>query len=437
MTLHYLIIGGSVAAIAAAEAILSIEPAADITLLNEEPHPFYSRPGLAYYLAGEVRRDYLFPVKTSQRKALKIVNAHVARLHPDLHEVELSDGKRIGYDRLLLATGSTAVPINIPGSNLPGVLKLDTLDDASRLLAAGHGARSAVVIGGGITALEIAEGLHAHKLQVHYFLRGERYWNAVLDETESRIIEKRLIHDGIQLHYHTEAQEIVEKKGRIDAVITQAGEKIPCQMVAAAIGVRPRMELAIAAGLKTERGIAVNEFMQTSAADIYAAGDVAQVWDPSSGRAVLDTLWWVARQQGDTAGKNMAGVASAYVRRTAMNVTRLAGLTTTIIGQVGTGGREGELQIARGDSESWQTVPDAIAAQDGFDVNHIRLMVGQNTLLGALIMGDQTLSRPVYKLVSEQMDITPIRAALLAPDARPAEVLARFWAHLKGSHAAR
>lgn len=424
------------AGIAAVEAILNVDTGAQVKLVNEEAHPFYSRPGLAYYLAGEVSRSFLFPRSPLPDHAYPTLHGRVVHIDSKNHQVALMDGQRLTYDRLLIATGSSAIPLKIPGADLPGVMKLDTMDDASHLLAAGHGARSAVVIGGGITALEIAEGLSAHKIKVHFFIRSGRYWNAVLDEVEARIVEKRLTKEGIQLHFNTEAAEILSKNGAIDAVRTHQGEKVPCQVVAAAIGVRPRMELAVNAGLKTERGIVVNEWMQTSADDIYAAGDVAQVWDPASGRAVLDTLWWSARQQGELAGRNMAGGSIPYTRRPAINVTRLAGLTTTIIGQVALEGRDGEIQIARGDSESWQSVPDAIVAQDGFDVNHIRLMVGERTIKGAVIMGDQTLSRAVYRLISEQIDITSMRATLLNPTSRVAEALAQFWTEWQAHNAA-
>ena len=127
----------------------------------------------------------------------------------------------------------------------------------------------------------------------------------------------------------------------------------------------------------------------------------------------------------------MAGKTSAYVKASPFNVTRLAGLTTTIIGAVGGGHDEDLVGIARGDSETWRSLPDALVAQSGFDVNHLRLMVGEQRLLGAVVMGDQTLSYPLQKIVSERIDISSIREKLLAPDARIGDVVVEFWAGLR------
>lgn len=127
----------------------------------------------------------------------------------------------------------------------------------------------------------------------------------------------------------------------------------------------------------------------------------------------------------------MAGQKTAYVKSAPFNVTRLAGLTTTIIGMVGKGRDQDMVGIARGDSETWRHLPEAIVAQTGFEVNRLRVLVGENTLLGAIVMGDQKLSFPLEKIISENVDISPIRERLLAPNARIADVIAEFWANRK------
>jgi NADPH-dependent 2,4-dienoyl-CoA reductase/sulfur reductase-like enzyme len=172
--------------------------------------------------------------------------------------------------------------------------------------------------------------------------------------------------------------------------------------------------------------------METNLPGIYAAGDVAQVYDPLAGKHILDSLWTPAREQGRSAGLNMAGRASAYLKSVPFNVTRLAGLTTTIIGAVGSGRSDDLIGIARGDSETWREIPEAIIAQGGFDVNHLRLMVGENRILGAIVMGDQKLSAPLQAIIRDQVDILPIRAQLLAPNAPIADIMAGFWAHYRG-----
>lgn len=441
---RYLILGAGAAGVSAAEAIRSRDPHGQITLVYAEREGYYSRPGLAYYLTGEIPEKQLFPWRKQdfQRFQIHLREGRAAQILPDSHEVALVNGTHIAYDCLLIATGSSAIAPRVPGANLQGVVKLDSLHDTRLSIEAARRAKSAVVVGGGITALELAEGLRARGVKVHYFLRKDRYWSNVLDETESRIVEQRLQHEGITLHYNTDLAEILEKKGRVAAVRTADGREIACQAVGVAIGVRPNLDFAQKTGLKIEKGLLVNEYLQTNLPDIYAAGDVAQVFDPATGKAAMDVLWNTAREQGRIAGLNLTGAHMPYRKSVPFNVTRLAGLTTTIIGQVGSG-RDADpdlMGIVRGDSETWRDLPDAIAAQRDFEINRLRLMVGERTLLGAIVMGDQTLSQPVYHLVRARADITPIREQLLAPNAPLADLLVDFWQHWRqntNAHAKR
>ena len=330
-----------------------------------------------------------------------------------------------------------AATVKTPGSQLAGVVKLDNLEDARGILKQAHKGHSAVVVGGGITALEIVEGLAEHGVKVHYFLRGDRYWGNVLDEGESRIVEHRLKEEGVQIHYQTEMVEILEKRGRVAGVRTKDGRQIKCDLVAIAIGVLARKELAEASGFRRRPGCPGGRVSCRPAPRMCLQ---PATWPRYStrpqGKALLDSLWGPAREQGSAAGRNMAGLRTPYYKRTPFNVTRLARLTTTIIGAVGGGRDDDVLGIVRGDSEAWRQLPDAIAAQSDFDVNHLRVLVGERTLVGAILMGDQTLSRPLQQLVTERVDITPIRERLLQPKAPVADLIAGFWTEWRGRHAA-
>jgi len=426
---RYVIIGTGVAGFSAAESIRELDSSGRIDMIGDEPHGYYSRPGLAYYLTGELNEAQLYPVgeKDFRRLGINHLTAHASCIDSQAHRIRLHDGSDLAFDRLLVATGSLASPLRATGCDAEGVVKLDSLNDARKIIRLAGRARRAVVVGGGITALEIVEGLTARGVKTHYFLRGDRYWSNVLDETESRIVEHRLKEEGVTIHYHTELGEIIVERGRVVAVSTKDQRRIPCEILAVAIGVQPRKKLAEASSIRTERGILVDETLQTSQADIFAAGDVAQVLDPVTGETTLNTLWAPARQQGTVAGKNMAGISTSYHQQPPLNVTRLANLTTTIVGRVGRGDDLDLLGIARGDSETWRRLPDAIAAQEDFDVNRLRLLIGQQTLLGAIVMGNQTLSRPLHQLVSRNIDITPIRSQLLLPNAPIADIIASFW----------
>lgn len=425
---HYVVVGSGVAGLSAAEVLRERDPGATISLIYEEPHSFYSRPGLAYLLADLVPEEQLFARTQAELRDLRLnwIHARAAQLLPEAHQVVLSNGQGLTYDRLLIATGSTAVPPDFPGGDLAGVVKFDNLDDARRILKLAGRGRTAVVIGGGITALELVEGLRARGVRTHYFLRGDRYWANVLDEAESHIVEERLKAEGVVIHYRTEIKAALGRK-TLAGVETTTGEKLPCHILGVAIGVRPRLELAQPAKLKLDRGILVDEFLRTSAPDVFAAGDVAQVRDPRSGRAILDTLWSTALAQGRAAGANMAGDKVPYVKQVALNVTQLAGLMTTIIGAVGSGGRDqDQVTISRGNSEAWSLLPQAQVIIEKHDVNRVRLLVGERTLVGAVVMGDQTLSRPLHRLIAEQADITPIRAALVANPASAITLISDF-----------
>jgi NAD(P)H-nitrite reductase large subunit len=437
MMRRFVIIGTGPAGVAAAEAIRDQDASGDMLFISDDPHGYYSRPGLAYYLTGEIPESMLFPWNERDFKRLETrqLRARVTRVDPLTHQVWLHNGQDIVYDRLLIATGATATPLKAPGNDLEGVFKLDNLEDARHILKLARKARSAVVVGGGITALEIVEGLVSRGIKTHYLLRGDRYWSNVLDETESKIVEQRLHEEGVVIHYHTELAEILGKKGKVTGVRTKDGRQIPCDMFGFAIGIAPRYSLAESSGIRTDRGVLVSDYLETSAPDVYAAGDVAQVLDPMTGQSVLDSLWHPAREQGRTAGLNMAGQSVSYYKPIAFNVTRLANLTTTIIGAVGRGDDSDLIGIARGDSETWRTLPDAIAAQSDFDVNRLRVLVGQRTLLGGIIMGDQTLSQPLHHLILHQADITPVREQLLLPNAPLADILADLWSERKPDYA--
>jgi NAD(P)H-nitrite reductase large subunit len=426
---RYVLIGTGVAAIAAAEAIRATDQHGELSIVGDDPFGYYSRPGLAYYLTGELPEKLLFPYQKQDYEKLhaRFYRASVQCILPTDKTIELNTAVRLSYDRLLIATGAQAVPLKIPGADLNGVHKLDHLADAQALLANARRGRTALVTGGGITALELVEALAARRVNVHYILRSERYWPNVLDETESCLIEDRLRHEGIQIHHKSEIAKILGKNGRVIGAHLADGQQLRTELLAYAIGIAPRIRLAQEAGIACERGILVDEFMQTSQPDIYAAGDVAQVYDPVSGKHVINSLWTPAREQGQAAGRNMSGGQQPYLKPPAFNVTRLAGLTTTIIGEVGGGSDPDLLSIARGDSETWRNMPDAILAQDVSDVNRLRLMVGEKYILGAVVMGDQRLSPVLQAIVREKRDISAMRAALLAPGAPIADILVSFW----------
>jgi NAD(P)H-nitrite reductase large subunit len=430
---RYIIIGTGISGFAAAQTLRSQDPVAEITLVSRDPHGFYSRPGLAYYLTGEIpeKQLFLFSKKGKLNLSVQHVKGQVTLLDPKSHLLEVNPPGSLVYDRLLLATGASSVPLDVPGAGLRGIVKLDDLDDTRQILSLVRRAKTAVVVGGGVLGLELAEGLVAQGIKVHYLLRGDWYWSNVLAEVESRMVERNLVHDGVTLQHQTEIVEILGKSGKVAGVRTTRGDVIRCDIVAVGIGVKACKDLAQTAGLKTDRGILADEYLQTSDPDIFAAGDVSQIYDPLSGRSSIDNLWYPGRKQGRIAALNMAGQKEMYKRTVAVNVLRLAGVMTTIIGSIGSGREEGQVYTTRGSSETWQQLPNTIATESGTAVSQLRLMVGEHTLLGALVMGDQKISRPLRELINDQVDITPIRNQLLQSSAQMGQYVIDYWIKTK------
>lgn len=428
MSHEYVVIGTGPCGIAAAGVIREKEPDCNLTLIGDDVHGFYSRPGLAYFLTGEVSERQL---SLPQAVEFRRINARAVALYPDIRQVTCDDGRKYNYDKLLLATGSSASGITNPGADMKGVVKLDSLDDTKEIISIAKKSKAAVVVGGGITALELVEGLVARGIETHYLLRSDRYWPNVLDEVESAIVEKRLQGHGVRIHTHSQIARIVGKQDKVIGVELEGGESIKCQIVAVAVGVQPRVELAKAAGLKTDRGILTDEYLQTSVRGVFAAGDAAQIFDPVSGKALLDALWGKALAQGRIAGLNMVGERTPYEKSASFNVTRLAGITTTIIGTVGQGNDNDLQSITRGDSETWRQLPNVLAVQWDSEVNRVRIVIGARTFIGAVVMGDQTLSHPLQRLIAGRVDISPLLPILSRPGVSLADAIIDYWSRVE------
>lgn len=448
-SLRYVVVGNGAAGIAAAETIRQHDPHGSITILTQERYPMYSRPGLAYVLTDEIPWRQVqarsLPWYAQQRFQLRYSKA--TRLDTATQTVHLEDGQAIAYDRLLLATGARAMPPPYPGADLDGVVYLDTLDGTRALLQKARRARRVVVIGGGITALEMVEGLAHRGLETHYFLRRHQLWDRVLNQAESRLLEARLAAHGIHLHPYTEVKEILGNwRGRVRAVRCADDREFACDLLGVGIGVRPQLELARGTPLQTDRAILVNEYLETNVPHIYAAGDCAQVYDRWSQRHLTDVLWPSAVAQGRAAGRNMAangnGLApQAYRKGIPFNACLLFGLHITAIGQItpqpegGKGANpSGDViqhvsePLGRGSSDVWFTFPRHYrSAWSGDGTNSLRLTLDGSRLVGALIVGEQSLADPLRQLIEQEVDASALRDHLDSNYATLQEQVWRLW----------
>ena len=291
------------------------------------------------------------------------------------------------------------------------------------------------MVGGGITALEIVEGLRARGVHVHYFMRKDRYWSNVLSESESRIVELALQREGVEIHTFTELAAIRGRGGRVAAVETAAATRSPATSSpppwACARGWSSR-------GRPACRATAASSWTSTCAPATPTSTPPATSPRPrtGTGHRTLQVLWNPALLKGRVAGLNMATEpVHVYEQDEPINVTRLAGLHTTIIGLVGSGNDADLEGLSRGDSEVWSELGDQVIVESQRGDAHVRLTLGEHTIAGAVVMGDQTLSFPLQDLIEGHVDVTGAVAALEAPGAPIVEIVNRLWADWQAGRA--
>ena len=437
---RYLIVGNGAAGVTAAETIRHHDPAGAITIIGAEPYPMYSRPGLAYVLTNRIPKNQVFARQPEwyAKHHLNLVHGRAERLDVGRQQVSLADGRLFPYDRLLIATGARAIQAPYAGANLKGVVYLDSLDSTLALMRQAKRRRRAVVIGGGITALELSEGLAHHGLRTHYFLRRNRLWGRVFNDDEAKILEDRMRACGVTIHYNTEVTEILGRRGKVRGVRLKDGGEFKCNLLGVAIGVRPQLELVHNTPIQSDRAILVNEYMQSSVPNVYAAGDCAQVYDRWTQRYMLDILWPSAVAEGRAAGLNMAGQRRAYVKGSPFNACLLFGLHISVMGQINPqidtadNGRSKVVQyLSRGSSEVWFSTPrhtTSAWSKDG--PNTLRLVLNGDYLVGALVIGDQSLADALRYIVENQINIRELLPQFRAGNLALRQALERFWHQL-------
>ncbi|MCI0529216.1 MAG: FAD-dependent oxidoreductase, partial [Nitrospira sp.] len=235
----------------------------------------------------------------------------VQRLDLSKKTASLANGENITFEKALIATGGRPVHLNIPGGNLPGVHYLRTLDDSSAISAeAGQGKR-AVIIGGGFIGMEIAASLTQRGVQVTVIETHSHIWPRFTDATLADFFQGYCMQKEVTFCTGEMASEI-RGKGRCSSIMTKSGKELPCDFVCIGVGIVPNVELARDAGLTVDNGIVVNEYLQTSHPDIYAAGDIANYPDPIFGKRRRVEHWGHAEYCGQLAGQNMTGTKNKY-----------------------------------------------------------------------------------------------------------------------------
>ena len=309
--MRLVILGNGIAGTTAARHARKADPDVEITMVSDESDVPYARTALMYPPMGVLRREHLKLYEdgfwAKNRIGLVRARAVGVDVRADGRRVLLDGGDPLPFDALVVATGSRPRFADWPGQDLPGVRGFYGLPDLDALEAAipnlvERGER-AVVVGGGLIGVELAEVLHTRGVAVTHLVRDLHYWGGVLPDEESRIVAAHIRSRGVDLRAETELAEI-RGTDRVEAVVTTGGETIPCGYVGVGIGVVPNVEALAGAGIETGRGVLVDGFQRAAAPRVFAAGDCAEHRAPPPGRPPTEPIWYTAREQGAIAGLN-------------------------------------------------------------------------------------------------------------------------------------
>lgn len=282
---------------------------------SETEYPF-SRTALMYIFMGHVRFEdtKLYEDWFWIKNRIELIKAWVKSINPSEKSITLDNGSTVNYDKLIIASGSKPNKFSWPGQDLQGVQGLYHLQDLERMeTATQNGIKRAVIVGGGLIGIEIAEMFHSRNIPVTFLVRESSFWNAVLPAEESDMINNHILAHGIDLQLGEELQEIKGENGKVKSVICKnSGLQIPCDFVGLTVGVSPNIDILKGSEIRTNKGIVVDVYLQTSISDIYAIGDCAELSHPNVGRKSIEAVWYTGRMMGKTIAQTICDKPTKY-----------------------------------------------------------------------------------------------------------------------------
>jgi NAD(P)H-nitrite reductase large subunit len=415
--LRVLIAGNSAAGVSCAQTIRRLKPDAAVTIVGEEDAPFYSRCLLSYHLAGELERKRLFLHRrdwyTSNRIEL-LTGERVSQVKPLARYAVCGNGKRLHYDFLVVATGSSPAALPIPGICSRGVFPLRNLEHADAILRfiRVRRPREAVVLGGGFIGLKVAYALRVRGLKVTVVEKLPQLMPKMLDKKGSEILSSFLVRQRINVKTGTSISEIRARAKDISSVRLQDGKELRCDLLILAVGVKPNTKLLPrAAGDSQKEGIVTDQFMRTKFERIFACGDVAITTDLVTGERTINALWFNAIQQGRVAGQNIAGTERKYPGSFAANAVEFFGYPLVALGAVNLNGAS-----------------EVISCHIPRKRVYKRLLFYENRLVGAILIGDVEAAGVFNALIRRKEEIPDSHKELLTNPWRFSEKLGKSLA---------
>jgi NAD(P)H-nitrite reductase large subunit len=403
--MHLVIIGNGITGVSAALRARELAPDCKITMISGESDFHYSRPALMYIFMGHMGYQETKPYENSfwcdQR--IDLVRGWVTSVEVEDHAIALHDGRRLSYDKLLLATGAESNKFGWPGQDLDGVQGLYSLMDLKKLYTNVEGARRGVIVGGGLIGLELAEMLHSRGIDVTLLVRESSYWNNVLPAEESEMVNRAIRASGMDLRLSTELKSVVDNgSGRACGVMWAAvgadgdGEQLDCQVVGLTAGVSPNKTLASVSNIDCGRGILVDWTLRTHAKDVFAAGDCAELENDGDERNKIEQVWYTGKAQGVIAAESMLGGDKEYAPGIWFNSAKFLDIEYQTYGQVGFG-LPGEQHLVWQDKQASRL----------FRIVHI-----DNIVVGFNAMGMRWRHRVCEKWLAEKWTVDRVLADL-------------------------
>ena len=313
--MHIVIIGNGISGTTAARFIRK-RSEHKISIISSETKHFFSRTALMYIYMGHMRYEDTKPYEDWfwKKNRIELVQAKVERVDYKTKTLQLDSNETLTYDKLVFALGSKPNKFGWPGQDLKGVGGLYHFQDLEYMEANSKGLKKAVVVGGGLIGIEMAEMFRSRGIDVTILVRESDYWNNVLPAEESNMISRHIKEHHIDLRLGVNLGQIVDDgNGNACAItIKETGEKIECGFVGLTAGVSPNVKFLKDSDLQIERGIVVNNYLQTNIPDVYAIGDCAQLLDPKPGRRNIEAVWYTGRMMGETVAYNITGTPVGY-----------------------------------------------------------------------------------------------------------------------------